>query len=98
MRSSSTESGETRKVRPTNQSSHIGPKDKFTPELRILVASLLSMVVIIGYMKFFAPKRPEHPPQQNQPVQTGPATAGTPASNLPAATSTPAIAPTVSAA
>jgi YidC/Oxa1 family membrane protein insertase len=97
MRSSSTESGETRKVRPTNHSSHIGPKDKFTPELRILVASLLSMVVIIGYMKFFGPKPPEHPPQQNQPVQTGPATAGTPASNAPAATSTPAIAPTVSA-
>jgi YidC/Oxa1 family membrane protein insertase len=98
MRSSSTQSGETRKAHPTNQSSHSGPKDKFTPELRILVASLLSMVVIIGYMKFSGPRPPEHPQQQNQPMQTGPATAGTPASNAPAATSTPAIAPTGTAA
>jgi len=96
MSSSSAESGETRKLRPKKLSSR--PKDKFAPELRILVASLLSMVVIIGYMKFFGPKPPKLPPQQNQPVGTGPATAGTPASNATAATSTPAIALTVSAA
>ena len=29
-------------------------KDKFSPEMRILVASLLSMVVILGWVKFFA--------------------------------------------
>ena len=34
----------------------IGPKDKFTPELRILVASLLSIVVILLWAKYFAPK------------------------------------------
>src|SRR6266576_1798006 len=33
-----------------------GQKDKFTPELRILVASLLSFGVIILWAKFFAPK------------------------------------------
>lgn len=54
-----------------------GPKDKFTPELRILVASLLSMAVIILYMKYFGPKPPAHPTQGEQPAQTGPAVAGT---------------------
>jgi len=51
-------------------------KDKFTPELRILAASLLSMVVILVWAKFFSPKPPVNPPQQNRPVQTAPATAG----------------------
>jgi hypothetical protein len=35
-----------------------GQKDKFTPELRILVASLLSFAVIILWAKFFGPKPP----------------------------------------
>ena len=40
---------------PVNQFPPLGPqKDKFTPELRILVASLLSMVVILLWAKFFA--------------------------------------------
>jgi hypothetical protein len=40
-----------------------GQKDKFTPELRILVASLLSFGVIILWAKFFGPKPPVQPPQ-----------------------------------
>jgi YidC/Oxa1 family membrane protein insertase len=69
----------------------IGPKkDKFGPELRILVASLLSMVVILLWAKYFGPKPPVNPPQQNQPAATAPATSGTtsPAASSPAAPST----------
>jgi YidC/Oxa1 family membrane protein insertase len=56
----------------------IGPKnkDKFTPELRILVASLLSMGVILLWAKFFGPKPPVKKPPQEQPVATAPATPG----------------------
>ena len=42
-------------------------KDKFTPELRILAASLLSMAVILLWAKFFAPKPPVQPPQAQKP-------------------------------
>lgn len=63
-----------------NQLPPIGPqKDKFTPELRILVASLLSMVVILVWAKYFGPKPPVHPPQ-DRPAVSAPATPGTPAS------------------
>jgi len=85
---------------PGNQFPPIGPKkDKFTPELRILVASLLSMAVIILWSKYFGPKPPAHLPQQNQPAVTGPATPGNTAAT-PAATRTapPATPSTVSAA
>jgi YidC/Oxa1 family membrane protein insertase len=80
-------------------------KDKFTPELRILAASLLSFGVIILWAKFFGPKPPVQPPQQaNRPAVTAPATPGqassTPGSSSTAgagnASSTPA--PAVSAA
>src|SRR6266481_5126997 len=64
-----------------------GQKDKFTPELRILVASLLSFAVIILWAKFFGPKPPV------QPTQAAPATPG-PATSPPASpsqtTATPA--------
>src|SRR5579864_1670329 len=66
-------------------------KDKFTPELRILVASLLSMAVILLWAKFFGPKPPVNPPQQNQPAQVSTATPG---STAPANTPSPAAAPT----
>jgi YidC/Oxa1 family membrane protein insertase len=46
------------------------------PELRILVASLLSMVVIIAWAKFFAPKAPPPSPQQNKPGATATANPG----------------------
>jgi YidC/Oxa1 family membrane protein insertase len=61
-----------------------GQKDKFTPELRILVASLLSMGVILLWAKFFGPKPPAQVPQTNRPAQSAPATPG-PTSSTPAA-------------
>src|SRR5580700_871611 len=86
-----------------NQLPPLGPKDKFTPEMRILVASLLSMAVIILYMKFFGPKPPVNPPQPNQAAQTAPATPGASATPAPSGGSAAAgpvsVAPsTVSAA
>jgi YidC/Oxa1 family membrane protein insertase len=75
-----------------------GQKDKFTPELRILVASLLSMVVILLWAKYFGPKPAPQPPQANRPLQTGPATSGpAPASPRPAG-SNPSPAASVTAA
>jgi YidC/Oxa1 family membrane protein insertase len=44
------------------------------PELRILVASLLSMLVILAWAKFFAPKQP--PPRPGRPASSAPAAAG----------------------
>jgi YidC/Oxa1 family membrane protein insertase len=80
------------------------PKDKFTPELRILVASLLSMAVILLWAKFFGPKPPVNPPQANQPAQVSTATPGnTPPATAPSAApvptnisaaTTPAVLPT----
>jgi YidC/Oxa1 family membrane protein insertase len=76
-----------------------GQKDKFTPELRILVASLLSMGVILVWAKYFGPKPPAQLPQTNRPVQSAPATPG-PAATSPAVTTSqaPAKAPAISAA
>lgn len=76
----------------------LGPKkDKFTPELRILVASLLSMGVILLWAKFYGPKPPANLPPQDRAVQTAPATPGTPSPSAPApapaATSMAAAAP-----
>ena len=84
-------------LEPKNQlPSVVGPKDKFSPELRILVASLLSMVVILLWAKYFGPKPAVNPPNQNQAAQTAPATPGNPANaNAPSPASTPS---TVSAA
>jgi YidC/Oxa1 family membrane protein insertase len=48
-------------------------KDKLSPEMRILGASLLSMLVILLWVKFFAPKPPVTPPQ-TKPVITAPQT------------------------
>ena len=70
-------------------------KDKFTPELRILVASLLSMVVFLGWTKYFGPKPPVNVPQPNVPAQTAPATPGSaaPAANTPAGSKAPGQTP-----
>ncbi len=74
-----------------NQFPPLGPnKDKFTPELRILVASLLSMVVILLWAKFFAPKPPAHPQQQNNPAVSAPATPGAPTHSAPGSGVAPA--------
>jgi YidC/Oxa1 family membrane protein insertase len=69
-------------------------KDKFTPELRILAASLLSMVVILAWAKYFGPKPALEPPQANRPapVTPGPA-ASSAASMTQAAPSAGTIAP-----
>jgi len=71
-----------------------GQKDKFTPELRILVASLLSFGVIILWAKFFGPKPPVQPPQSNRPAVTAPAAPGP----APAAAANPSQAPVTPAA
>jgi YidC/Oxa1 family membrane protein insertase len=62
------------------------------PELRILVASLLSMIVIVAWAKFFAPKAPPAAPQENKPAATasvvpGQAKPSATGSGVPAATS-----------
>ena len=67
------------------------------PELRILVASLLSMIVIVAWAKFFAPKTPPPTPQENKPAATasavpGQAKPGATAGGVPAATSIAAAA------
>lgn len=53
-----------------------GQKDKFTPELRILVASLLSILVILVWGKYYGPKPPVPPPRANRPTPIAPATPG----------------------
>src|SRR5260370_2969526 len=70
-----------------------GQKAKFTPELRILVASLLSLGVIILWAKSFGPKPPVQPTQTNRPAQSAPATPGpaaSPAANPSQARAVPA--------
>jgi len=58
------------------------------PELRTLVASLLSLFVIIAWAKFFAPKAPPPSQQPNKPAASAPATSGQPAAPV-GGTSTP---------
>ena len=48
-------------------------KKPLSSEMRILVASLLSMGVILLWARFFAPKPPTQLPQTNKPAQTAPA-------------------------
>jgi YidC/Oxa1 family membrane protein insertase len=72
-------------------------KDKFTPELRILVASLLSFGVIILWARYFSPKPPVQPPQSIRPAVTAPATPGA-ASSSAANPSQAGAAPTTLAA
>jgi YidC/Oxa1 family membrane protein insertase len=62
-------------------------KKELSSELRILIASILSMAVILLWAKFFAPKPPANLPQANKPAVTAPA------SSNPAAPS-PSTAPT----
>ncbi len=73
-------------------------KDKgLRPELRILVASLLSMVVIIAWAKFFAPKAPPPPPQTNKPAASSPANPGQPVAPIGGSAATVAPPPAVKA-
>ena len=57
-------------------------KKELSGELRILIASLLSMAVIVLWVKFFAPKAPINPPQSGKAVQTAP-TPTSPATSTP---------------
>src|SRR4029077_2936514 len=66
-------------------------KDKFTPELRILVASLLSMVVFLAWTKYFGPKPPANVPAPINSAQTAPATPGNASSANTPATATPTV-------
>jgi YidC/Oxa1 family membrane protein insertase len=59
-------------------------KKELSGELRILIASLLSMAVIVLWIKFFAPKPPLNPPHPGNAAQT---------SSTGARGSPPAVAP-----
>ena len=48
-------------------------KKELSSEMRILIASILSMAVILLWAKFFAPKPPANLPQANRPAITTPA-------------------------
>ena len=48
-------------------------KKELSSELRILIASILSMAVILLWAKFFAPKPPANLPPANRPAVTAPA-------------------------
>jgi YidC/Oxa1 family membrane protein insertase len=54
-------------------------KGKFTHEMRLLGASLLSMAVILLWARFFAQKAPVLPPQANRAAQTAAPSPGGPA-------------------
>jgi YidC/Oxa1 family membrane protein insertase len=67
-----------------NEFTPFGPqKGKFTPDMRILLASLLTMVAVLLWAKYFSPKPPINPQQQQKPTATAPATAGTAATSGP---------------
>jgi YidC/Oxa1 family membrane protein insertase len=66
-----------------------GQKDKFSPELRILAASLLSMGVILLWAKYFGPKPQLQPGQASRPAQAAPAIPGPNSSASSAAIQTP---------
>jgi YidC/Oxa1 family membrane protein insertase len=51
-------------------------KNKFTHEIRLLLASLLSMAVILLWARFFAPKPHITPAQPTSAAQTAPAVTG----------------------
>jgi YidC/Oxa1 family membrane protein insertase len=63
--------------------SNFQKKPKFTPELRILVASLLSMGVILVWLRFFAPRPPVQPPTPGPAAASASGTTG----GTPSATS-----------
>jgi YidC/Oxa1 family membrane protein insertase len=84
---------------PPNQFTPIGPqqKGKLSPELRFMLASLLCVVVILGWTAWFAPKPPVNAPKTNTPSTTAPATSADSGTSSPNSPQQPA-ASTVSAA
>ena len=67
-------------------------KKPLSSEKRILIASLLSMGVILLWARFFAPKPPAQLPQQSQPAQTAPVAPNSTTSTPAAASTSPASA------
>src|SRR5271169_6896168 len=54
-----------------NQFPPLGPqKGKFSPELRFMLASLLCVLVILGWTAYFGPKPPANAPKTNTPGAT----------------------------
>jgi len=68
-------------------------KKELSSEMRILIASILSMAVILLWAKFFAPKPPANVPQANKPPITAPAATNS-ATSPASPASTPAGSPT----
>jgi YidC/Oxa1 family membrane protein insertase len=64
-------------------------KKELSSEMRILIASILSMAVILLWAKFFAPKPPANLPQANRPPITAPAATTSPTSSTSPASATP---------
>jgi YidC/Oxa1 family membrane protein insertase len=83
---------------PPNQFTPLGPqKGKLSPELRFMLASLLCVLVILGWTAWFGPKPPVNAPKTNTPGTTASApSAGSGAQNPGA--QTPQTPATVSAA
>jgi YidC/Oxa1 family membrane protein insertase len=72
-------------------------KKDLSSEMRILIASILSMAVILLWAKFFAPKPPANLPQANRPAITSPVStnsAATPSSTSPSTPVNKSNAPT----
>jgi YidC/Oxa1 family membrane protein insertase len=67
------------------------------PELRIFIASALSIVVILAWAKFFAPKPPVQTPQSANSAASSPATAGTQSSGGQSPSTASSTAPAKSA-
>jgi len=63
-------------------------KKELSSEMRILIASILSMAVILLWAKFFAPKPPANLPQTNRPTITSPAATNPTASSPTSSPST----------
>jgi YidC/Oxa1 family membrane protein insertase len=64
-------------------------KKELSSEMRILIASILSMAVILLWAKFFAPKPPANLPQANRPAVTSPARTNTASTSPSTSPSTP---------
>lgn len=69
-----------------------GPEKKkeLSSEMRILIASILSMAVILLWVKFFAPKPPANVPGANKPAITAPAASTNSTTPSPSASTSPA--------
>jgi YidC/Oxa1 family membrane protein insertase len=69
-----------------------GPEKKkeLSSEMRILIASILSMAVILLWVKFFAPKPPANVPNANKPAVTAPAASTNSTTPSPSSSTSPA--------